>query len=200
MEEKDWREYLNYILIALISIVSLTFLPMIGTTMGVEFHFPTTKWEWSLFITVRACASIVNVLIFHSFICQSKVNVKNEPKYKEAREILITTKKKARKPRSLAHFNAEEYGKKGTSLLVGTFFGTLVLTDAIINFSLVNFLTYVFTTTMAIVFGILEMKKYEEYYVTEYWEYAQMIKEENNDIDKQHAVEKSDRASSEKQG
>ena len=81
--------------------------------------------------------------------------------------------------------------------MIGTFFGTLVLTEAIINFSLVNFLTYVFTTTMAIVFGILEMKKYEEYYVTEYWEYAQMIKEENNDTDKQYAVEKSDRASSE---
>ena len=186
MEEKDWREYLNYILIALISIVSLTFLPMIGSTLGAEFHFPETKWELALFITVRACASIVNVLIFHSFICQSKVNVKNEPKYKEAREILITTKKKNRKPRSLTRFNVEEYGKKGTSLLIGTFFGTLVLTEAIINFSLVNFLTYVFTTTMAIVFGILEMKKYEEYYVTEYWEYAQMIKEENenNDTDK----------------
>lgn len=198
MDEKNWREYLYYILIALISIVSLTFLPMIGSTMGVEFHFPESKWEWALFITVRACASIVNVLIFHSFICQSKVNVKNEPKYIEAREILITTKKKNKKPRSLAHFNAEEYGKKGTSLLIGTFFGTLVLTEAIINFSLVNFLTYVFTTTMAIVFGVLEMKKYEEYYTTEYWEYAQMIKEENNDTDKQYTIEKSDRASSEK--
>ena len=195
MDEKDWREYLNYILIALISIVSLTFLPMIGSTFGAEFHLPQTKLEWALFITVRACASIVNVLIFHSFICQSKVNVKNEQKYKEAREILITTKKKNKKPRSLAHFNAEEYGKKGTSLLIGTFFGTLVLTEAVINFSLVNFLAYVFTTTMAIVFGVLEMKKYEEYYVTEYWEYAQMIKEANNDTDKQHAIEKSDRTS-----
>lgn len=197
MEERDWREYLNYILIALISIVSLTFLPMIGSTMGAEFHFPETKWELALFITVRACASIVNVLIFHSFICQSKVNVKNEPKYTEAREILITTKRKNKKPRSLTRFNVEEYGKKGTSLLVGTFFGTLVLTEAIINFSLVNFLTYVFTTTMAIVFGILEMKKYEEYYTTEYWEYAQMIKEDSNDTDKQYTVEKSDRTSSE---
>ena len=99
--------------------------------------------------------------------------------------IILLVKKKNKKPRSLAKFNAEEYGKKGTSLLIGTFFGTLVLTEAIINFSLVNFLTYVFTTTMAIVFGVLEMKKYEEYYITEYWEYAQMIKEDsNNDTDK----------------
>ena len=49
MEEKDWREYLNYILIALISIVSLTFLPMIGSTFGAEFQFPQTRWELALF-------------------------------------------------------------------------------------------------------------------------------------------------------
>ena len=30
----------------------------------------------------------------------------------------------------------------------------------------------------------LEMKKYEEYYTREYWEYAQMIKEDNNDTSK----------------
>ena len=42
--------------------------------------------------------------------------------------------------------------------------------------------------------------RYDKVYnsnVTDSWKYAQMIKEDNYDTDKQHAIEKSDRASSE---
>lgn len=183
MDEKNWKDYIYYLVVAVISIMSLTFLPMIGSSMTIGQDLPQSPQEWTLYITIRASASIVNILIFHSFIQQARLNVKNNERYKQAREILLIQVKKSKKPRSLRRFNAEEYSKKGGSLFVGTFFSTLVLTDAIINFSLINFLTYVFTTVITIAFGVMEMKKYEEYYIMEYYEYAVMMKEIQHDND-----------------
>ena len=76
-----WKQYLYYILIGIISFISLVFLPMFGSEVGMAFTFPTTGAGWIVFIITQLLMAIVNVLIFHSFICQAKINIKDDPKY-----------------------------------------------------------------------------------------------------------------------
>lgn len=176
-----WKQYLYYILIGVISFISLVFLPMFGSEVGMAFTFPTTAAGWIVFIITQLLMAIVNVLIFHSFICQAKINIKDDPKYNEAKSILQLYILKSYVPRSLAQFSRREYGMKGVSIAIGTLFAGFALTQSILTYNYVRMLSYLFTITFGVIFGILEMKRWEEYYTNEFYDYAlyyQKIKKE----------------------
>lgn len=173
--------YLYYILIGVLSFIALVFLPFFGSEVGMAFTFPTTAAGWVVYITQQALMALVNILIFHSFICQSYINVKENPNYKAARDIFHSYDSKEYIPMTLAQFNRKEYGKKGTTIFIGTLIGGFALTQAILTYDYVRMLAYLFTIIMGIVFGIYEMKKYEEYLTYEYLQsalYYQKKKEE----------------------
>lgn len=48
----------------------------------------------------------------------------------------------------------------------------IVLAEAILKFDLVQFLVYLFTIGLGVVFGYLTMRKHESYWITEYPAYA----------------------------
>lgn len=188
-----WKQYLYYILIGVISFISLVFLPMFGSEVGMAFTFPTSAAGWIVFVITQLLMAIVNVLIFHSFICQAKINIKDDLKYNEAKSILQLYILKSYVPRSLSQFTRREYGAKGVSIAIGTLLAGFALTQAILTYDYVRMLSYLFTITFGVIFGILEMKKWEEYYTGEFYDYAlyyQKIKEEeakkekeNNEMD-----------------
>lgn len=183
-----WKQYLYYILIGIISFISLVFLPMFGSEVGMAFTFPTTAAGWIVFIITQLLMAIVNVLIFHSFICQAKINIKDDPKYNEAKAILQLYILKSYIPRSLSQFTRREYGAKGVSIAIGTLLAGFALTQAILTYDYVRMLSYLFTITFGVIFGILEMKKWEEYYTGEFYDYAlyyQKIKEEEEAKEKE---------------
>lgn len=168
------RRYLYYILIGLLSVIAMLFLPMVGSEVGMTFKWPTTPSGWTVFISGKAMAALINVLIFHAFVLQAKVNVKDDPSYREARDLLISASHKEVLPRSPAEINKKEYGGKATSIFVGSVLGSFSLGQAILTYDWMQLLTYVVTIVMGIVFGVLEMRKYEEYYTGEYLEYARL--------------------------
>lgn len=170
------RQWLYYFIIGIISFISLTFLPMIGSEVGLGWNIPNTTVGWIVWVAIKLIVSILNVLIFHCFMCQAKLNIKDNEKYKEAREILQSMKDKEVLPRSPRKWNVEQYGMKGTTIFIGTALGTVALTQAILSFDYVSMLTYLFTIVLGLIFGILQMKNAEEYWTSEYWEYAQMRK------------------------
>ena len=179
-----WKQYLYYILIGIISFISLVFLPMFGSEVGMAFTFPTTAAGWIVFIITQLLMAIVNVLIFHSFICQAKINIKDDPKYNEAKSILQLYILKSYTPRSLSQFTRREYGMKGVSIAIGTLLAGFALTQAILTYDYVRMLSYLFTITFGVIFGILEMKKWEEYYTGEFYDYAlyyQKLKEKEEE-------------------
>lgn len=160
--------WLYYILIGVITFVALVFLPFFGSEVGMAFNFPNTAAGWVVYIVQQALMAIVNVLIFHSFICQSYINVKDDENYIKARDIFHSLDNKEYIPMTLQQFNKKEYGTKAVWIAIGTLMGGFALTQAILSYDYIRALAYLFTIIMGIVFGIFEMKKYETYLTYEY--------------------------------
>ena len=165
------RLYIYYGLIFLLSLCMLIFLPMIGSTQDIGYNLPNTKIGWIVFIVTKSVVAVINVLIFHCFICQAKVNVKDDPNYVEANEILGKLKKEV-KPRSPKQFFTKEYSVKGTTTFIFSALSVVALTNAILTFDAIAFISYLLTLIMGTVFGIIEMKKVELFWTEEYHEYA----------------------------
>ena len=63
--EKKWTQYLYYGIIFVVSLISLIFLPMIGSEADMGFNFPTTSAGWFVYIVSQLIVAVINVLIFH---------------------------------------------------------------------------------------------------------------------------------------
>ena len=170
------KQGMYYIIIAVISLISVVFLPMVGTTLGLGWKLPDTTAGWVVWGASRAIVATINVLLFHSFMEQAKLNIKDDEHYKEARDILVKVKKKEHKPKSPAQWNAAQYGKKGVSLFLASAMSVVAIGQAVLSYEWTTALAYLFTLSMGIIFGIMQMKKAESYWTTEYYEYALMKK------------------------
>lgn len=174
--KQSLKQGMYYIIIAVISFISVVFLPMLGTTLGLGWKLPDTTAGWVVWGASRAIVATINVLLFHSFMEQAKLNIKDNEHYKEARDILVKVKKKEHKPKSPAQWNAAQYGKKGTTIFLSSAMSVVAIGQAVLSYEWATALAYLFTLGMGIIFGIMQMKKAETYWTTEYYEYALMRK------------------------
>ena len=172
------KQNMYYILIGIISFISVAFLPMVGSTVGLGWKLPDTPTGWVVWAISRLIVATINVLIFYSFMEQAKLNVAKDPHYIEATEILLKAKKADHTPRSPQKWQALQYGKRGTKIFISSAMSVVALGQAILSFDWVSMLAYIFTIAMGIVFGVLQMKKAEAYWTDEFYRYALMIKEE----------------------
>ena len=200
MEEQDARletsqdakirikQNLYYIIIGIISFLSVAFLPMVGSTMGLDWKLPDTTAGWVVWAVSRLIIATINVLIFHSFMEQAKLNVKDDAHYIEAREILYKNKKKEHEPQSPQKWQALQYGKKGTTIFISSAMSVVALGQAILTFDWVAMLAYIFTIALGLIFGIMQMKKAEAYWTGEFYEYA-LKKQQEQDTATKDIVE-----------
>ena len=172
------KQNMYYILIGIISFISVAFLPMVGSTVGLGWKLPDTPTGWVVWAISRLIIATINVLIFYSFMEQAKLNVAKDPHYIEATEILLKAKKADHTPRSPQKWQALQYGKRGTKIFISSAMSVVALGQAILSFDWVSMLAFLFTIAMGVVFGVLQMKKAEAYWTDEFYRYAIMIKEE----------------------
>ncbi len=182
------KQYLYYFIIGIISLISLLFLPMLGTSVGLAWNIPDTVVGWIVWIVTKLIVAIINILIFHCFMCQAKINIKDNENYKKARDILIHEKVKEILPKSPHRWNIEQYGKKGITIFLASALSTVALTQALLTFDWVSMLTYLFTIIMGLIFGILQMKTAEEYWTNEYLEYALLYAQNQRDNRQQEQI------------
>lgn len=179
------KQNMYYILIGIISFISVAFLPMVGSTVGLDWNLPDTPTGWVVWAISRLIIATINVLIFYSFMEQAKLNVAKDPHYIEASEILLKSKKTEHQPRSPQKWQALQYGKRGTKIFLSSAMSVIALGQAILSFDWVSMLSYIFTIAMGVVFGILQMKKAEAYWTDEFYKYALMIKEQEATMPKE---------------
>ena len=184
MEEQDGRlvtsqdarerikQNLYYVIIGIISFLSVAFLPMVGSTIGLGWKLPDTTAGWVVWVVSRLIIATINVLIFYSFMEQAKLNVKDNEHYIEAREILYKNKKKEHEKKKKKKWQALQYGKEGRTIFISSALSVVALGQAMLTFDWVAMLAYVFTIALGVIFGIMQMKKAEAYWTGEFYEYA----------------------------
>ena len=185
------RQWLYYCVIGVISLIALCFLPMIGSDVGLGWDLPNTVVGWIVWVTVKLIVAVLNVLIFHCFMLQAKLNVKENERYTEAKEILRLNTVEYFNPRSPNAFNKEQYSHKGVTIFITTALSTVALTQAILTFDWMSMLTYLFTIIMGLLFGVMQMKIAEDYWTDEFWQYAQKVKRDL-ELDKKESSDKGD--------
>ena len=164
-------------MIAIISLCAMFVIPCFGSTVGMEWNFPNSVVGWIVFITSKLTVAIVNILIFHGFIKQSRINIRDNPNYLEAMKILNDVGRKTYTPRSLAEINKKEYGHKMITIFISSMFSAFSFSQAILTFDITSLISYSITVLFGIIFGLLEMKKYEDYYTHEFVDYAKYVQE-----------------------
>lgn len=170
------REYKNYGIIAAASLFAVFFLPMVGSVGIPGWNLPTTVVGWVVWIITKLLVAGLNMILFRSFMEQGEVNVKDNPYYIEANEILMRYGKiLPYDPRDPATWKHIEYKNKGIMVIITSLMGAIGLTQAILTFNWLDMLSYLFTVAMGIMFGLLQMDKAETYWTTEYWQYAKKV-------------------------
>lgn len=179
------RQWMYYFVVGVVSLIALCFLPMIGSSVGLGWNIPNTVVGWIVWVAVKLIVAVLNVLIFHCFMEQAKLNIKDNIRYKEAQNILRTQNVKEFVPRSPQHWTRKQYGQKGVTIFITTALSTVALTQAILAFDWMSMLTYLFTIIMGLIFGVLQMKTAEEYWTDEFWQYANQVKQTQNEVERQ---------------
>lgn len=179
-----FKQNVYYVLIACLSFLALVFLPMLNSDFDVALSLPSTPSAWAIWIASRLASSSLNVLIYHSFIKQGDINTRKAPERIQA-ELILKTLKKTREvvPLSPKKFFTREYCRKLPSIFLMTILSLLAFGPAIIKFDLVIFATYLATTLMAIILGVFEMKKVEDYYTEGLLTYALYLQEKLNNTE-----------------
>ena len=170
------RQWMYYFIIGIVSMIALCFLPMIGSSVGLGWNLPNTIVGWIVWIVVKLIVAVLNVLIFHCFMLQAKINIKENEKYLEARSILCEIEDKEFIPRAPNIWTRQQYTHKGLTIFITTALSTVALTQAMLTFDWMSMLTYLFTIIMGLIFGVMQMKTAEDYWTDEFWQYATMVK------------------------
>lgn len=178
------RQYEYYIIIGVVSIIALLFLPLIGSEAGLSWNIPNTPTGWVVFVVSKLMVAGINILIFHCFNMQGKENIKGHPLYLEALKIMDQEIKSSEyAPKAPEVWTRKVYGKKCTTVFCTSLLSAVGLTQAVLTFDWLSMLTYLFTITMGVIFGFLQMNEAEEYWTSEFWRYAQQLKKETNKND-----------------
>lgn len=175
------KQNLYYVLISVLSFVSLMFLPMIGSSAGIGWSLPNTAVGWIIYVVTKLTIAVLNVLIFHCFMKQALLNVKDNANYKRAKELLMNADKEDHTPQDPKTWQRKEYRKKGISIFASSVISVFALTQAILTYDYLAMITYLFTIIMGVVFGIIQMKSAEEYWTQEYLEYAVRYTKKNQE-------------------
>lgn len=200
MDEQNLREKFSlnfyYCLIFLLSLLVMTVAPMFtpsaNTDLGIAAVFPHSVIGWAIYVCTKVFVGVVNLLLFHCFVKQAKLNIKDNEKYIAACKVYEMYHPKEYSPRGPKQYFGQLYRKKGIMIFLTSMLSAVVLTNAILSFDVTAFVTYCMTIVMGLVFGILKMKEVEAYWTGEFYDAAMQLQnkyQKQEDLEDEHSTE-----------
>ena len=172
MKEK-LKLYQGYFIILILSLISIFFLPMLGSTVGLAFAFPATAAGWVVWTVSKLAVIMINMLLFDQFVKQAKINVKDNPNYVEACRIFNQLSPLGEEEiLDPATFLSKLYRTKGTKVMATSALSVVALSNAILTFNWISMLTYLFTVITGLVYGWITMATVENYWTEDYYKLA----------------------------
>ena len=175
---QEFREkYIYYAVIVVLTLVAITFLPLIGLDQQgqINFNAPANLMGWVIWGVSKGCICVVNCLIFHFFVLQGKDNIKDDSRFIDGLKRLNKYRIKDHKPISPFTLERSAYLKKGGTVLLTTALSLFALPSLVLQFSLVSFLSVLFSMIMAIAFGRMAMRETEKRWTVQLQEYVDYI-------------------------
>ena len=182
------RNNKNYGIIIVLTLITITIFPLLGTQLGMEANYPDTVVGWIVWSVIKIALCVDNIFIFQAFVDQAELNVQYEPRYIEAREIVRKYRIGKYNPMSPEERRRKMFSKK-IIITVLTSLISVALTEAILKYNFADLIAYSISMIMAVVFGVLNMADQEKYWVEEFYDYAITIKEEEEAKEKQKQAE-----------
>lgn len=172
------KNCMYYILVGVVSMLVLIFMPMVGT-QGFASTLPAEgdTSGWIMYVTSKVLVAALNVMIFYSFLKQAELNVKDNPKYIEACEMMEMLKHTKWEAKSPQKWKKQQYCSKGITITLSTIVGTVTIVGTIESYDLSLLLTYGVAIITDIIFSIISMKNAEAYWTGEFWQYAVNMKD-----------------------
>lgn len=200
MDEQNLREKFSlnfyYCLIFLLSLLVMTVAPMFtpsaNTDIGISAIFPHSVIGWAIYVCTKLFVGVVNLLLFHCFVKQAKLNVKDNEKYIAACKIYDMYHPKEYNPRGPKQYFGQLYRKRGVMIFITSMLSAVVLTNTILSFDVTAFVTYSMTIVMGIIFSILKMKEVEAYWTGEFYDSAMNLEskyQKQEDLVNEHSTE-----------
>lgn len=183
-----FKNYKNYGIIIVLTLVTVTVFPLLGTSVGMEARYPNTVVGWVVWAVIKIALCVDNIFIFQAFVDQAELNVQYEQRYIDAREIVRQYRIGKYNPMSPEERRKKMFSKK-IIITILTSLISIALTEAILRYNWADLIAYSLSMIMAIVFGILSMADQEKYWVEEFYDYAITIKEEEEAKEKQKQAE-----------
>ena len=189
MYEK-FRLYKNYALISVVSIVCLLFFPFVSSEVGMGIVLPDTFAGWMVYVVSKMTVAAVNMLLLYCFVDQGKFNIREDKRYLDALALLgkISPENRA-KPISPAQHYRRVFGMKGTTLFITSLVGSFALTQAILAFDVITFITYLITLLTGIVFGIIQMGAEEVFWTESFPYYVRCLVEEEEEKNRANKIQ-----------
>ena len=166
------NQYVYYVVIGLLSAIVVCVFPFLGSSINASIQLPTTTSGWVVWAFTKFAVCAINMLIFHSFIKQGKLNIKDNESYLRACELLRKKQKRTAKAPSPAAYHSRVYLTKGATLVITSFLSLMVFGEAILRLDYVALISYSITVVLGLIFGVLQMKEEECFWTTTYLQYA----------------------------
>ncbi len=174
-----------YMVIGIILLLVTVLIPFLAGGINAQdfnYYIPKTVGGWIIFWAIRAGTVVGNITVYGLFKAQAKTNVKDDPSYLKACELLNKMNgEEGFIPMSPGRKAAKDWTTKGVFMTITTAAESVVIGTLIFNFDIVTFVSCISSSITAVLFGIVQMVKDEIYWTEEYLLYAEYVSQKKNE-------------------